>query len=594
MPKKNSDQTITSSMIQSKSKAAMHLDPIRWPKWKQLHKNKTIRFKNEYFHQLELSGLDFSNVHFIHCHFDHCNLHHTRFISSDLTGTQFLQCDFSHAQLIAARLDQTAFQMCLLHNVNFLTAIFKKTMILETNLSCIDLQSIDLRGINLECCDLRNQNLKGKDLTQANLKKVDLRGANLSKAIFNESNLSSAQLGQTLLSGAQFKNANLHQVDLSSLDLSGVNFESANLSHCNFSRSDLSRTHMAKANITGAILFNINSAAWDISGIICQYVYWDQKAQNKTVYKKDAFERIYAESITIYLKYDFRLTTIEMTTLPILIEHLQACFWGVSIGLRTIKDVEGGAWVQLVVDETGSFALDELESALKEETSRIQKAQLLMRSDKKIKKALREAIAGIKDQFWPRLLELASEYETDQIRNFSVLFIDLKGFTRWNDTLVKEKLSLFRGLLKPILAQWHASYPNMEGDSLRATFKNAYAAVECAWMIRDVLMAAQFELRIGIDLGPVSIVHNEVTEHSDLEGHAVSMASRLESMANPGEVIVSEKVKHYAEQQTSYFVFKAKKAQLIKSIGQKSAGDWIDVYYVDKIIPSSHQKLLRK
>ena len=34
-------------------------------------------------------------------------------------------------------------------------------------------------------------------------------------------------------------------------------------------------------------------------------------------------------------------------------------------------------------------------------------------------------------------------------------------------------------------------------------------------MIREVLMAAEFELRIGIDLGQVSIVHNEVTEQSD-------------------------------------------------------------------------------
>jgi hypothetical protein len=64
-------------------------------------------------------------------------------------------------------------------------------------------------------------------------------------------------------------------------------------------------------------------------------------------------------------------------------------------------------------------------------------------------------------------------------------------------------------LIAPFLKTPHsesASYLNMEGDSLRATFRSAKSAVECAWMTRHVLMAAEFELRIGIDLGEVTIV----------------------------------------------------------------------------------------
>jgi len=239
--------------------------------------------------------------------------------------------------------------------------------------------------------------------------------------------------------------------------------------------------------------------------------------------------------------------------------------------------------VKLVVDEVGNYSVKELESSLKEEASKIQNAQLAMRADKSMQRELREAVAGIKDRFWPRLLELAAEYEIDQVRNFCVLFIDLKGFTQWADVTISERLSLFRGLLKPILAKWNARYPNMEGDSLRATFKSAKAAVECAWMIRHVLVAAEFELRIGIDLGEVTIVHNEVTDQSDLDGTAVSMASRLESMAEPGHIYVSQKVKHYAEQQTSLFSFKPIKRQLTKSIGTRMSGDWIEVYDLEKI-----------
>lgn len=559
------------------------LDRAIWPQWKESNKQSEIIFEDEEFQELDLSELDFSNTHFINCHFSYCNFKSSNFISANLSETEFIHCDFSQAKLIASILEDTAFRKCDLFEVNFLTAQFKKTIIVDTDLSHLDLQSIDLRGIVLDGCDLRKQNLAGKDLSHASLKRTDLRGADLNQAIFNHADLSSAQLAATLVGKCQFKHANLTDVNLSSLNLSGASLYSANLKGCDLSGTNLSEANLSKANITNTVLFNINTIGWDISGIVCEFAFWDQKATDKTHYTPNEFERMYAESLTIDLKYDFRLTANEIATLPILIEHLQACHWGVSLRLKSVKDVAGGAQVRLIVDEVGHYSVKELEDSLKEEASRIQNAQLAMRADKTMQKELREAVAGIKDKFWPRLLELAAEYEIDQVRNFCVLFIDLKGFTQWSDVKISEKLSLFRGLLKPILAKWNASYPNMEGDSLRATFKSAKAAVECAWMIRHVLMAAEFELRIGIDLGEITIVHNEVTEQSDLEGTAVSMASRLESMADSGHIYVSEKVKHYAEQQTSLFEFKPIRSQLTKSIGTKMAGDWIEVYDLIKV-----------
>ncbi|MEP1742050.1 MAG: pentapeptide repeat-containing protein [Kangiellaceae bacterium] len=559
------------------------LDPAIWPQWKESNCQSDIVFEDEDFQDVDLSELDFSNVNFINCHFNHCKFNATNFISANLSNSEFIHCDFTNAKLIATILDNTAFRKCDLVEVNFLTAQFKKTTIVNTDLSHIDLQSIDLRGIVLDGCDLRKQNLAGKDLSSASLKRADLRGADLRRAIFNHADLSSALLAATRVDKCQFKQANLSGTNLSSLNLSGANLYAANLTGCDMSGTNLSDANLAKANITDSVLFNINSIGWDISGIHCEYAYWDQKASTKTSYSPNEFERMYAESLSIDLKYEYRLTANEIATLPILIEHLQACHWGVSLRLKSVKDVAGGALVRLVVDEVGHYSVKELENSLKEEASRIQNAQLAMRADKGMQKELREAVAGIKDKFWPRLLELAAEYEIDQVRNFCVLFIDLKGFTQWSDVKISEKLSLFRGLLKPILAKWNASYPNMEGDSLRATFKSAKSAVECAWMIRHVLMAAEFELRIGIDRGEVTIVHNEVTEQSDLEGSAVSMAARLESMAGSGHIYVSEKVKHYAEQQTSLFNFKPVRSQLTKSIGTKMAGDWIEVYDLEKV-----------
>ncbi len=559
------------------------LAPAVWPKWKELNQKADIIFENEIFEDLDLTNYDLSNIQFIDCRFSLCNFTRANLISSNLSNSRFEQCNFSFTKFIAAILDKTEFNQCELNGANFLTAQFKKTVIVDTDLTQIDLQTIDLKGITLDGCDLRQQNLAAKDLSHASLIKSDLRGANLSNAIFNHANLSSSLLAAAIVTSAQFRHANLTHINLSALDFTDVNFDSANLNGCDFSGCNLSNVNLSKANMTDTTLFNVNTIGWDLSDVFCDYAYWDQGATNKTNYAEGEFERLYAESLTIDLKYDFRLTANEIATLPILIEHLQACHWGVSLRLKSVKDIAGGALVELVVDEVGHYAVNELESSLKEEASRIQNAQLAMRADRHMQKELKEAVAGIKNKFWPRLLELAAEYEIDQIRNFCVLFIDLKDFTQWSDVTISEKMALFRGLLKPILARWTASYPNMEGDSMRATFRSAKLAVECAWMIRDVLMAAEFELRIGIDLGEVAIVHNEVTEQSDLEGTAVSMASRLESMAEPGQIIVSEKVKHSAEQQTSNFSFKPIKSQLKKNIGSKMAGEWIDVYEIHKM-----------
>jgi len=558
------------------------LKPENWQRWKASHGQNDILIENVEFRDVDFSRIDFSNVNFIGCYFDCCTFKSANLISTNLSHSSFHACDFAKAKMIASNLSHAEFKKCNFDQVNFLTAILNDTSIINSDLTDLDLQSFNLIGITLDLCDLRKQNLAGKNLTNASLKRADLRGANLDKTILSGANLADSLMNGAQIRDTQFKSSNLTGIDFAGMDLSRINFEGAVLRGCDLRDADLSGACLANADITNTSLFNAETIGWDIRDIRCDLAYWDRDSTVKTEYKPHEFERIYAESLIIELKYDFRLTANEIATLPILIDHLQACHWGVALRLKSVKDIAGGALVQLVVDEAGNYSLNDLEISLREEASRIQKAQLAMRADRKMQKRFKEAIAGIKDQFWPRLLELAAEHEIDQVRNFCVIFIDLQGFTQWNEGIVSEKLSLFRGLLKPVLERWKASYPNMEGDSLRATFRSAATAVECACMIREVLMAAEFELRIGIDLGQVSIVHNEVTEQSDLEGNAVSMAARLETMADAGEIIVSEKVKHYAEQETNDFVFYPRKSRLTKGIGNKKAGDWINIYHLQR------------
>ena len=103
-------------------------------------------------------------------------------------------------------------------------------------------------------------------------------------------------------------------------------------------------------------------------------------------------------------------------------------------------------------------------------------------------------------------------------------------------------------------------------------------------MMRDVLIGAGYELRIGVELGEVSVVYNEVTEQSDLEGRAVSMASRMEACAEPGQVLVSERVRHYTHHR-GFFSYHAEKIRLVKGIGDKNKGDELTAYSVQLAAP---------
>jgi adenylate cyclase len=82
---------------------------------------------------------------------------------------------------------------------------------------------------------------------------------------------------------------------------------------------------------------------------------------------------------------------------------------------------------------------------------------------------------------------------------------------------------------------------NTAGDSVLAEFGSAVEAVSCALALQQELSrgasGADLRLRIGIHLGDV------VDKRGDLFGTAVNVAARLESIAQPGGIVVSAAVR---------------------------------------------------
>jgi len=73
------------------------------------------------------------------------------------------------------------------------------------------------------------------------------------------------------------------------------------------------------------------------------------------------------------------------------------------------------------------------------------------------------------------------------------------------------------------------------GDGMLAQFNSALQAVRCAIEIQEMAHSRlEVKLRIGIHLGDITI------EHDDIFGDGVNIASRLQAIADPGGIYVSE------------------------------------------------------
>lgn len=558
-----------------------------WNYWRKHYAPGEINLDGAELQGLNLSECDLSKVSLRSARINRCNFKHADLILANLQFSDLQNNDFSNAKLIATNFAHCDLSGSVLHQANLLTANTREARLENIDFRGHDISGLILRDVSLAGSNLEDQKLARVDLTNANLSGANLRGADLSSAQLSGACFSNANLENTSLTGAQLKSAMLAGVNLRRMDLSKVDFTSADLSECDLREANLSKSKLANAHLNGAKLWNANTANWVISNIHCTHCFWDKDGKQKTAYRAHEFERIFAEAITIELRYPYRLADHELATLPIFIEHLTAVNWGTILRLKSISDVAGGALVKFVVEEAGTHNPTELKKQLQAEAERIQLAQLMLRNNTQLHFQLKEKVAAIREEFWPRLLELAVDHERDQVRNLTILFMDLKGFSRWSEGELSEKLSLFRGLVKPILKKFSAGHPNMEGDSLRVTFKNATAGLSCACMIRDVLNAAGFELRIGVELGEVLVVHNEVTEVPDLEGMAVSMAARMEAAAEPGEVLVSQRVKHYAER-SELFEFSPRHVPLKKPIGNFAQGESIECFAV-QMLKNTHE-----
>lgn len=97
----------------------------------------------------------------------------------------------------------------------------------------------------------------------------------------------------------------------------------------------------------------------------------------------------------------------------------------------------------------------------------------------------------------------------------------------------KELRAVFDKLIEPTVAQHGGRIFKMTGDGFLAMFPSVNEAVDAGSAIQQGFDNAPFELRIGINLGDV------IEDNGDMYGDGVNVATRLETMADPGSIFVS-------------------------------------------------------
>src|SRR5437667_839407 len=155
----------------------------------------------------------------------------------------------------------------------------------------------------------------------------------------------------------------------------------------------------------------------------------------------------------------------------------------------------------------------------------------------------------------------------------AILAADVAGYSRLmgadeEGTLERLK-TLRRDLLDPKIAEHHGRIVKTTGDGLLVEFPSVVDAVRCAAAVqqamaeRDTGVAAdnRIELRIGVNLGDV------IVEGDDLYGDGVNIAARVEALADPGGVFVSNAVHDHVRDRLP-FVFDDLGEHQVKNIAR--------------------------
>jgi len=128
----------------------------------------------------------------------------------------------------------------------------------------------------------------------------------------------------------------------------------------------------------------------------------------------------------------------------------------------------------------------------------------------------------------------------------AIMFTDIVGFTKImgdDETTALSILENQQSLVNPIIKEHKGTIIKKMGDGLLIEFPSTVEAVECATQMQNSIKTynssdgnLEFHIRIGIHLGDVVILGD------DILGDGVNIASRIEPLASPDGICITDAV----------------------------------------------------
>ncbi len=122
----------------------------------------------------------------------------------------------------------------------------------------------------------------------------------------------------------------------------------------------------------------------------------------------------------------------------------------------------------------------------------------------------------------------------------AIMFTDITGYTslmQRNELLAIQWRNRHRSEFDRLHQKYHGDVVQYFGDGTLSVFSSAVFAVKCAIELQQVLQQEpKVPLRIGIHSGDI------IRRDDEIIGDAVNVASRIESLAEPGSVLVSRSI----------------------------------------------------
>lgn len=152
----------------------------------------------------------------------------------------------------------------------------------------------------------------------------------------------------------------------------------------------------------------------------------------------------------------------------------------------------------------------------------------------------------------------------------AIMLTDIVGYTalaQKNEELAMRLLAAHNDLLRRIFSEYNGREIKTMGDSFLVEFSSALQAVRCAVAIQQRMrernerlpQEEKIELRLGIHVGEV------ISERGDIFGDAVNVSSRIQPLAQPGGICISQQAYDHIRNKVEYKLVKLGK-QTLKNV----------------------------